>query len=136
MFSSRGFATFHKLQVDLVNELDNHHEVIADVDPDPEAFPDPKTDEGGTVEYAYWKYAMGYYSTLLDGSMPSIGTYLIDLDSDQIIFFDKDTYEWLWRAHDGVHEKYGRGCISMMTDPAAAIQDICTIEKWSLAQLI
>ena len=53
MFPPRGFANSPKLQVDVVNELDNNYDIRSDYNPDPGAFADPLTDAGGTVDYVY-----------------------------------------------------------------------------------
>ena len=74
---------------------------------------------------------MENHSTLLDGAILKPGTYFIDVDNDQIIFFDKDTNEWLWKTHEGDDDHNGRRCIFMLNDLVLVIKDICPIENWS-----
>ena len=48
---------------------------------------DTLIDEGGIVNYAWWRYGLDDYSLMLENVLPSIGTYLVDLDNDTITFF-------------------------------------------------
>ena len=91
-FLSCGFAYFLKLQVNIIDELYNHYEVSSDYDPDPLVNPDPKTDGGGTAEYASWNFGLVDYTTLLEDTMPINGTCRIDLDNDLLFFCDKKNY--------------------------------------------
>ena len=76
-------------------------------------------------------FCLENYSTLLECAMPKTGNCLIDVDNDLIILLDKDTYEWLWKTHEGVDDYNSRRCRVMMNDLALSIQYICFIGKWS-----
>jgi len=141
MFLARGFANFLKLQVDSNKELeDNYVEAIigsnsgdgSDTDCNSVYWEDTYTHEGGTDRYAWWHYGLEDCAALLDSVMPLLGTYLIDLDNDTISLFDKKTYEWLWKTHEGVDPDGGQGCIYIMNSPASMIENICSVEKWSV----
>ena len=132
-FLARGFANFLKLQVDSSRELeDNYVEAIigsnigdgSDVDASPGHTQDTLTQEGGTDRYAQWYYGLNDCTALLESVMPQLGTYLIDIDNDTISFFDKKTYEWLWKTHEGVDPDDGQGCIYIMNCPSAMIENI------------
>ena len=132
MFLSCGMADLLKLHVDVMNELDNNYEVSADYDPDPPLeHRDPITDEGGTKEYAYWNFGLSEYETLLGDTLPTCGTYLIDLDNDLLYYFDAKTYEWLWRSHEGVDAYGGQRCVFLMSNPMSMIDELCSVVKWS-----
>ena len=122
-FLARGFAKILKIQVDSCTELeDNDEEAIIGSnagdgsygDYDPRYLDDSLTCEGGTDRYAWWHYGLEDCSVMLNNVIPVLGTYLIDLDNDTISCFDKKTYEWLWKMHDGVDPEEGQGCIYIL----------------------
>ena len=95
LFLARGLANFLKLQVDVIRELEtNYDDLTGSIDP-ADVFADPLTDEGGTAEAAYWNYGVDSCTALLEAVVPKEGTFLIDLDKDEIVYFDADTYRWL-----------------------------------------
>ena len=61
---ARGLAVFI-FQVNAILELENHYACIDD-----EMYDDPLTDEGGTVQDAYWNYGLEECELLLEELIP------------------------------------------------------------------
>ena len=128
-FLARCFANFLRFQVDITLELENNHCDISEEIAQADHFVHPINDEGGTKEFAYWHYGVDDCDVLLDAVMPSEGMYMIDLDNDKIYIFDKATYKWLFHTYDGVDTYESTGCVYMMWNAQASMDEFCTIES-------
>ena len=71
------------------------------------------TDEGGTKEDAWWNYGVGDCVDVLHRVTPENGIYLVDIDSDELLILNKETYSCLWRTHGGVEQDMGTECVYM-----------------------
>lgn len=118
--------------MDATNELENHYDGINCSSDERASFSDPLIDHGGTREGAYWNYGIENCTELIYSIMPGSRTYLIDIDNDELIFFNAETYAWMWETHDGSHTHSGNGCVYTQGDARASFRNICTVKTWSV----